>query len=1312
MVGDGSPDEILCAGYLTKRGHVVTNWKTRFFVLRPHAILCYYADESMAKKLGQVHLVKVAPWEYVSATTANSILKSTRGSDEMKFGFMFFTTKRVAYYVYANVNAERQKWLLALQDLYVVTSNATDCEGYLTKRTPGFSFLSSRPKYYVLTGTLLKCYHDEEGYRGHDVPSAKIHIKTVGKWEDGLMVQSETGSMLYLSTSHPDDQERWMRSVTTNVASAIKPISCAGYLTKQGHRRKSWKRRYFVLRGGTLAYYADYDSMNKQSLAEVGVEDVALWDGEQFGFQFITTEQVPYYVFAESDRERQKWMVALQTLVRTHSAPLHIPNVLAPPSSSNAKCCPKCRHMVTGSRFCGSCGHNVDLPYNKPPMVPRDGSEQSAYSSRSTSPAHRMSVQVPPRGPPPPHHHNNQQDHDDLLHDMEALSEGAQHLLIAVLEASPRASDLKRVTTALNDLSGASNSFVMLESVDVDVDNNGDDELDEALAKADLHSNDDDDAVRASIVHHDKVVVVPPTHEEEDYSESEDEAHPNQHEDPPPMRPSLLSASSIEEETKDDDNQKPSPVAASSSDDLANDDILPRQSSFGELDLKGIIGLEKEDEVAPRPMAATVVDTAKSLGHYLETKCNMESLYLPSKEAPLRCRIYASKHYTQMEKLLVFIGDSGSLGAWKHAESHAADDMDHPFSMRSYIERALHDGYGVLVCNPFLNAAIVYEDHGQSRAVPIPYSASPNEHVATVWTNLIYSAVSCPVDFVVAGAGGLTLLNLLVQNEETTAERIRRIALLQSTHTVDTHLSLVVLETLGRRAINWEGAVGLPLCGQVVGSQSRVGCVCLSTGFKDESNDDEAAPETPYALPLSSAHVKAMESAIFAFLLSNPPVPGMTAIVKDMRSTLRKGKGVFATKSARAALPKPSPEAATPMRATSSSSSVSTAPSSVTSFQPRGAGNPALAGIYVPGSKSNSSIFQVVQKRHMQAKESTRGAPISIKDFELLKVVGQGGFGKVFLGKKIAGENTGEIYAIKVLQKDQVLSSGLVHTTMAERHILIEVAHPFVVKLHYAFQSQSKLFLVMDYLSAGSLAVHLRRVRKFQESHARFYAAEIAAAIAHLHQINIIYRDVKLENVLMDHEGHVSIADFGLSKQGVSGLKGAKTFCGTAAYIAPELLKGQTYGKAADWWSFGILLYEMIGGKPPYYHRNRDIMFQTILKQQWVTFTAGFSDAAVDLIRGLLNRDPLHRLGSGPAGSDEVLMHPFFNEFDWAQLLQRKVTPPFDPRVSKTDTVFVPRNVNQNAVTARDRTGSILQNHDVGEFRGFSFISRPDDDLP
>jgi serine/threonine protein kinase len=189
-----------------------------------------------------------------------------------------------------------------------------------------------------------------------------------------------------------------------------------------------------------------------------------------------------------------------------------------------------------------------------------------------------------------------------------------------------------------------------------------------------------------------------------------------------------------------------------------------------------------------------------------------------------------------------------------------------------------------------------------------------------------------------------------------------------------------------------------------------------------------------------------------------------------------------------------------------------------------------------------------------------------------LKVVGQGAFGKVMLVRKKEGVSAGQIYAMKVLKKSVVAAKGQVEHTKSERSILCEIRHPFIVRLRFAFQSEDKLYLITDYYNGGSLFYHLRKSKCFTEDRARFYAAELLSALDHLHQQHIIYRDLKLENILMDHTGHIALTDFGLSKQNIDVTGGATTFCGTAEYIAPELLRGHKYGSAVDWWSFGILL--------------------------------------------------------------------------------------------------------------------------------------------
>ena len=218
--------------------------------------------------------------------------------------------------------------------------------------------------------------------------------------------------------------------------------------------------------------------------------------------------------------------------------------------------------------------------------------------------------------------------------------------------------------------------------------------------------------------------------------------------------------------------------------------------------------------------------------------------------------------------------------------------------------------------------------------------------------------------------------------------------------------------------------------------------------------------------------------------------------------------------------------------------------------------------------------------------------PVSLKDFNLLKVVGRGAFGKVMMAQKKAGENANAIYAIKVLIKSDVVAKKQVENTIAERNILIQMSHPYIVCLRYSFESKDKLYLVTDYYNGGAMFYHVRKNRGFDEDRTKFYAAELMLAIDHLHDHGIIYRDMKLENILMDHRGHIALTDFGLSKQNLSEVfaEEQNTFCGTAEYIAPELIRGVPYSAAVDWWSFGILVFEMKNVKTPFYDKNRKVI--------------------------------------------------------------------------------------------------------------------------
>jgi serine/threonine protein kinase len=333
-----------------------------------------------------------------------------------------------------------------------------------------------------------------------------------------------------------------------------------------------------------------------------------------------------------------------------------------------------------------------------------------------------------------------------------------------------------------------------------------------------------------------------------------------------------------------------------------------------------------------------------------------------------------------------------------------------------------------------------------------------------------------------------------------------------------------------------------------------------------------------------------------------------------------------------------------------------------------------------------------------------RPEKLSVADFDLLKVVGKGAFGKVMLVRKKTGVGEGQIFAMKVLKKAVIAAKGQVEHTKSERSILCEIRHPFIVRLRFAFQSEDKLYLVTDYYNGGSLFYHLRKSRSFSEERARFYAAELLTALDHLHQQSIVYRDLKLENVLMDSQGHIALTDFGLSKQNIDSTEGATTFCGTAEYIAPELLKGQRYGPAVDWWSFGILLYEMMAGRTPFYDKNRKLMFYKIINTA-PQFPPHFSPEACTVLRALLNINPESRLGTVEGGNaaQDIMNSDFFRVIDFDALLNKSIEPPFTPEVqNELDTKYVPKAYLQTE--AKDSMVEKKKGDVVAAFEQFTYL--------
>ncbi|GFZ47785.1 protein kinase C [Saitozyma sp. JCM 24511] len=340
---------------------------------------------------------------------------------------------------------------------------------------------------------------------------------------------------------------------------------------------------------------------------------------------------------------------------------------------------------------------------------------------------------------------------------------------------------------------------------------------------------------------------------------------------------------------------------------------------------------------------------------------------------------------------------------------------------------------------------------------------------------------------------------------------------------------------------------------------------------------------------------------------------------------------------------------------------------------------------------------------HIQVSFKPAQTPLTIDSFELLKVIGKGSFGKVMQVRK---RDTLRIYALKTLRKAHIVSRSEVTHTLAERTVLAQVNCPFIVPLKFSFQSTEKLYLVLAFVNGGELFHHLQREGKFNETRSRFYAAELLLALEHLHGFNVVYRDLKPENILLDYTGHIALCDFGLCKLNMSNTDTTNTFCGTPEYLAPELLSGHGYTKCVDWWTLGVLLYEMLTGLPPFYDENTNEMYRKILSDP-LRFPEEVGSEARSLLTQLLNRDPARRLGVN--GAQEIKNHPFFaRHIDFKKLWAKKIQPPFKPAVasaidtSNFDEEFT-SEVPQDSVVDDSHLSQTVQQ----QFEGFSWSVSP-----
>ena len=317
-------------------------------------------------------------------------------------------------------------------------------------------------------------------------------------------------------------------------------------------------------------------------------------------------------------------------------------------------------------------------------------------------------------------------------------------------------------------------------------------------------------------------------------------------------------------------------------------------------------------------------------------------------------------------------------------------------------------------------------------------------------------------------------------------------------------------------------------------------------------------------------------------------------------------------------------------------------------FNAQASGIPSL-----PSQNANDAI----QASLLPQRSTVSKGKYSLTDFHIMRTLGTGSFGRVHLVRSV---HNGRYYAIKVLKKQQVVKMKQVEHTNDERRMLKLVEHPFLIRMWGTFQDSNNLFMVMDYIEGGELFSLLRKSQRFPNPVAKFYAAEVTLALEYLHSHNIIYRDLKPENILLDRNGHIKITDFGFAKE-VSTV--TWTLCGTPDYIAPEVITTKPYNKSVDWWSLGVLIFEMLAGYTPFYDSTPMKTYEKILSGK-VHYPSIMCPEVIDLLKQLITADLTRRLGNLSNGPADIRNHPWFAEVVWQKLLAKDIETPYEPPIT------------------------------------------------
>lgn len=361
----------------------------------------------------------------------------------------------------------------------------------------------------------------------------------------------------------------------------------------------------------------------------------------------------------------------------------------------------------------------------------------------------------------------------------------------------------------------------------------------------------------------------------------------------------------------------------------------------------------------------------------------------------------------------------------------------------------------------------------------------------------------------------------------------------------------------------------------------------------------------------------------------------------------------------------------------------------------------------------DGGVYETLQVEVEQQLSRDGNRQYCMDDFEMLRVIGRGSYAKVLM---VEQKKTKRVYAMKVIKKELVNDDEDIDWVQTEKHVFETATnYPFLVGLHSCFQTPSRLFFVIEFVSGGDLMFHMQKQRRLPEEHARFYAAEISMALNFLHEKGIVYRDLKLDNVLLDSDGHIKLTDYGMCKESLWPGEMTNTFCGTPNYIAPEMLRGEDYDFSVDWWALGVLMFEMLAGRSPFDvvgqadnpdQNTEDYLFQIILEKT-IRIPRSLSVKAASILKGFLNKMPKERLGCHPqTGFSDIQSHPFFRTIDWDALGAKQITPPYKPllRSDRDLDYFDPTFTNEDVQLTPD-DHKIIDKIDQSEFDGFEYIN-------